>query len=594
MKNQIDTHIPKDFVIGKGYRIQFPITNNKYTRSYRGYDNDNNIKWIDIFELSSLPSYLFDENQNLVHISILKTIENNNVLRYLEDFPFIYNEKRFHAIIFEFKPGETLFERMKREPFFSSLNSALMLIDLLDAFKCLHSLPIPIIHNNINPLNIFLDYSKKTDEAMIFGFEQARFFEPTAQDIYKEDLSPFFSAPELFEGKYSPQSDIFSMGCLLFNMMFSMPPWYSQGILNQDTDNIIEILKKSRGSIPDILLKSDNIIDINIRNILITCLEISPENRFRDANELLRALKGEVQVSLSDEKIYQFRAKQIAKKKEPGNGFDLVAGMQALKDILYNDVIRALQEKSLYEKYGLTIPNGILLYGPPGCGKTFFSEKLAEEIAYNFIILNPSDIQSKFINATQENIKKIFDEAEKNAPTVIFIDELDAILPSREMDLHQMYSSAVNEFLAQMNNCGQKNIFIIGATNRPEKIDPAVLRTGRFDKVFYISPPDSSTREALFRLYLKKRPVEDDLNYDKLSKLTDNYISSDIKFVIDEASREALKKLNKISMDILCDVIQDTPPSLTLLELKKYEQIREKWENERKNIKTAPNKIGFI
>lgn len=228
-------------------------------------------------------------------------------------------------------------------------------------------------------------------------------------------------------------------------------------------------------------------------------------------------------------------------------------------------MIDALNDKERYAEYGLTIPNGMLLYGPPGCGKTFFAEKTAEEIGFNFYQIKPSDIQSKFVNASQENIKKLFDVARENAPSIIFIDELDALVPSRDTsNISHMNTSAVNEFLAQMNNCGEDGIFVIGATNRPNAIDPAILRSGRLDKHIYLPPPDFEARKLMFELYLKKRPVEIGLDYVKLAKATENYVSSDIKFLSDEASRMALKENSRITKEIILETIRNNRPSISL------------------------------
>jgi transitional endoplasmic reticulum ATPase len=239
--------------------------------------------------------------------------------------------------------------------------------------------------------------------------------------------------------------------------------------------------------------------------------------------------------------------------------------------------------------------NGMLLYGPPGCGKTFIAQKFAEEVGYNFVMIKPSDLQSKYINATQENIAKLFKEAEEKAPTIIFIDELDAIVPSREGELHQMHASAVNEVLAQMTNCGEKGIFVIGATNRPEKIDPAILRTGRLDKSVYLPPPDNNARSAIFKLYLKDRPIDLGLDYDRLALLTENYVSSDLKFLIDEASRKALKTRGRITMSIFLEVISDNKPSVSLTEIRKYEALKKQLDNEKQDLQTKDERprIGF-
>ncbi|AIH01550.1 putative holliday junction DNA helicase [Riemerella anatipestifer CH3] len=267
--------------------------------------------------------------------------------------------------------------------------------------------------------------------------------------------------------------------------------------------------------------------------------------------------------------------------------------MQELKNTIQLDVIDALNQKERYAEYGLTIPNGMLLYGPPGCGKTFFAEKMAEEIGFNFYKIKPSDIQSKFVNASQENIKNLFDEAKQNAPSIIFIDELDALVPNRDTSsISHMNTSVVNEFLAQMNNCGEDGIFIVGATNRPNAIDPAILRSGRLDKHIYLPPPDFEARKLMFELYLKKRPTEIGLNYDELAKATENYVSSDIKFLCDEASRTALKDNLRITKSIVLETIRNNKPSISLKELNSYLVIKAKMEGENSNDNNRP-RIGF-
>ncbi|MDA8972695.1 ATP-binding protein, partial [bacterium] len=266
---------------------------------------------------------------------------------------------------------------------------------------------------------------------------------------------------------------------------------------------------------------------------------------------------------------------------------------QTLKDLIQLDVIDALNEKERYAEYGLTIPNGMLLYGPPGCGKTFFAERMAEEIGFNFYQIKPSDIQSKWVNASQENIKKLFDDAREHAPSIIFIDELDALVPNRNnTSVNQMNKSAVNEFLAQMNNSGEDGIFIIGATNRPNSIDPAILRAGRLDKIIYLPPPDFEARQLMFKLYLKDRPKELGLDYSELATATANFVSSDIKFLCDEASRKALKLKCRISKEILLETIQSNRPSISMAELNSYKEIKAKMEGLNTN-KNERSQIGF-
>jgi transitional endoplasmic reticulum ATPase len=155
-----------------------------------------------------------------------------------------------------------------------------------------------------------------------------------------------------------------------------------------------------------------------------------------------------------------------------------------------------------------------------------------------------------------------------------------------------MNTSAVNEFLAQMNNCGEDDIFVIGATNRPTAIDPAILRAGRLDKTVYLPPPDKEARSLMFKLYLDKRPRELGLEYDTLADMTQNYMSSDIKYLCDEASRKALKLDAKISMDILKETISSIRPSISLKVLEKYDDIKSKIEGIDQDDTERPT-IGF-
>ena len=157
-----------------------------------------------------------------------------------------------------------------------------------------------------------------------------------------------------------------------------------------------------------------------------------------------------------------------------------------------------------------------------------------------------------------------------------------------------MSRSAVNEMLAQMDRTGEKGIFVIGATNYPNMIDPAILRAGRLDKKYYIAPPDKDAREALFELYLKKRPYDFGLDYIHLAELTENYVSADIEKIVNDAARIALKAHSKITMSILKETIAKTKPSISLNELKKYARIKAMIEGEPLEEKKEERpKIGF-
>ena len=155
-----------------------------------------------------------------------------------------------------------------------------------------------------------------------------------------------------------------------------------------------------------------------------------------------------------------------------------------------------------------------------------------------------------------------------------------------------MNASTVNEFLSQMSNCGDRGIFIIAATNRPDKIDTAILRAGRIDKKIFVSPPDDKAREQMFRLYLKLRPIDFSIDYSILSTKTEFWVSSDIKFIVDEASRISLKKKGRITQEVLLTAIEEYVPSISREGHKYYEIMRDKMEDKSQQPQTR-RPVGF-
>lgn len=169
------------------------------------------------------------------------------------------------------------------------------------------------------------------------------------------------------------------------------------------------------------------------------------------------------------------------------------------------------------------------------------------------------------------------------------------MVPNREKLNNQSQSGEVNEFLSQLDNIGESGVFVIGSTNKPDLIDKAVLRAGRLEKWFYIPPPDLEARKSMFEIYLKDRPLDFGINYGKLAELTENYVSSDIKLLIDEASRKTIRdKAKRISMETIEFIIKNQRPTVPLSELKKYEEMRKKIEEEIDDSKSNERpRIGF-
>lgn len=239
--------------------------------------------------------------------------------------------------------------------------------------------------------------------------------------------------------------------------------------------------------------------------------------------------------------------------------------MHALKELLRREVVGPVRNPEPYQRYGLSIPNGILLYGPPGCGKTYIARQLAEELGHYFVEIIPSELASPYIHQSVIRIRELFDSAAEQAPAVVFINEFEALVPSREgLGGHQQYKAEeVNEFLAHLNSGSEKKIFVIAATNQPNKIDPAVRRTGRLDKLIYVGPPDSEARKEMLSLHLQGRPVAADFDVGALAVALGGYSASDIRFLVDEASRDALKKCQDITRASFQSAISRIQPSVT-------------------------------
>jgi transitional endoplasmic reticulum ATPase len=580
-----------NLVAGK-YSIQFPISENRVVSTYRAKDKNRCTVRLDLINLASLSSSYFDEENSLINNNLIKTLYHPNLLKMIDHGETTIGKQRFAYRVYKYEGNESIKERMKRETVFSSYSAIPLILYLLDVLKYLQNRPDPVIHNGLSPESIFLDYSEHKEKPILTSFENARKLSQTENPIPFRNLSLFYAAPEVMNGIYIPQSDIFSLGGVLYYLITGIPPFYDEKVVNQPIDKQKKLMEQLRNRPLDFSLADSNLIDDHLENTIIKSLSFNFRDRFQSPEEFERALKREVTLDHVDSKSQRHAFEQPQIKKD-GGGFAQIAGMDEIKLQLKEDVIDYLHDPDLYKKYGIPMLNGILLYGPPGCGKTFISQKFAEEVGYNFVMIKPSDLQSRFVNATQENIGKLFKEAEQKAPTIIFIDELDAIVPTREGELHQMHAAAVNEILAQMTNCGERGIFVIAATNRPERIDPAILRTGRLDKHFYIPPPDFNARVSMFKLYLKDRPIDLSLDYDDLSAKTNNYVASDIKFLIDQASIKALKLRSRITMGIFEEVIQSNLPSVTLSEIRKYDEFRKKWEFEKSGVQPEKEKPKF-
>ena len=275
--------------------------------------------------------------------------------------------------------------------------------------------------------------------------------------------------------------------------------------------------------------------------------------------------------------------------------------MEELKNALRRDFVDIMNNRELADKFGIK-PNNFILYGPQGCGKTYISNRLAEETGMDTFFVNPSDLGSIYIHGTQGLIRDLFQKAEEKAKQndrgcLLLVDEIDAHLPKRDMKGSEYLAGEVAEWLVQLNDCIQKNVFVIGMTNRLDCLDRAAIRHGRFDKVFFVDLPDATGREELLKMEVDKVPHVSHIDYKGLAKMCEGFTAGDLSYVVKEAARLTFSACLSAHEDnlvideaLLKKVLSATRPSVTTEELRQYRKIWDEFMN--KNT-THRQTIGY-
>ncbi|MGD0551454.1 MAG: AAA family ATPase [Sedimentisphaerales bacterium] len=245
-----------------------------------------------------------------------------------------------------------------------------------------------------------------------------------------------------------------------------------------------------------------------------------------------------------------------------------IGGLQEVKRLLTENLTFAVTKRDVFRKAGIKPPRGILLYGPPGTGKTLLAKAVAHECGANFIAIRGPEIRSKWFGESEERIRNIFAKAREVAPCIIFFDEIDAVAPMRGNESTPHTDPIVNQILVEMDGIeASEGVFVLGATNRPGMLDPAILRSGRFDYQIEVPLPDSAARASIFHVHLAEKPLADDIDQQELVRRTEGFSGADIAAVCREAAMIAAREKHfesdglQITMAHFCKAIQDTAKS---------------------------------
>ncbi|MEM0003976.1 MAG: CDC48 family AAA ATPase [Desulfurococcaceae archaeon] len=300
--------------------------------------------------------------------------------------------------------------------------------------------------------------------------------------------------------------------------------------INADPDYFAQIIKKYLQGNP---VKRGDVLDIPFYGMLL---------RF-----IITSVQPSAVVYVTDDTNIEVRLQPL-RPGVVGEGVPLVTwedigDLEEVKQRIREIVELPLKHPELFERLGIEPPKGILLFGPPGTGKTLLAKALANEIGAYFITINGPEIMSKFYGESEERLRRIFDEAQANAPAIIFIDEIDSIAPKREEVVGEVEKRVVSQLLTLMDGLKERGkVIVIGATNRPEALDPALRRPGRFDREIEIPPPDRRARREILAVHTRNMPLLEDVDLDKIAEMTHGYTGADIAALVKEAAMNALRR----------------------------------------------------
>ena len=299
--------------------------------------------------------------------------------------------------------------------------------------------------------------------------------------------------------------------------------------------------------------------------------------------EVLKELKVTRQDFLDALKDIQPSALREVYVEVPEVRWSDIGGLEDVKQQLCEAVEWPLKHPEFFKEMGIDPPKGVLLYGPPGCGKTLLAKAVATESEANFIAVKGPEVLSKWVGESERAIREIFSKARQAAPCVVFFDEIDSIVPRRGYRYDSgVTDRIVNQLLTEMDGLEKlEGVVVIGATNRPDILDPALLRPGRFDRLVYVPPPDKAARLEILKVHTRRMPLAEDVDLERIAETTEGYTGADLAALCREAAILALReagKPTKVEMRYFLKAMEVVKPSVTKEDLERYRRIAEEFK----------------
>jgi transitional endoplasmic reticulum ATPase len=313
--------------------------------------------------------------------------------------------------------------------------------------------------------------------------------------------------------------------------------------------------------------------------------KILPEIKLKEGEKIPKDVLEKIKVTMDDFKqalkIVRPSAMREVLIEVPKVKWEDVGGLGSVKQQLIEAVEWPLKHPQVFNKMGIKPPKGILLYGPPGCGKTLLAKAVATESEANFISIKGPELLSKWVGESEKGIREIFRKARQVAPCIIFFDEIDSLVPRRGLEIGtRVTEQVVSQILTEIDGLEElTDVVVIGATNRPDIVDPALLRPGRFDRLVLIPPPDEKARLEILKIHTRNMPLTKDVDLNEIAKITENYSGSDLEAACREAAMIALRNninAKEVTKADFMKALSEIGPSLSKEEMKLYESFIER------------------